>query len=150
MKETIFNEIYNQYEPDKEIVSRLMTRVGKEKPKAVSFRPMIAVASAAAGLALCLAAWKLLPSGPNIAVENPATGTSQTTTSALIATDMMKTEKTTTTTPETILSTNHTWGDDTTDVTCAHGESPEITCACTQSYTTTVTLNTEESKTEPV
>ena len=75
MKETIFKDIYNQYEPDSELVNRLMERVRKEKPKAVPFKPIIAVASAVAGLALCFAATKLIPSGPNIEVISPAATT---------------------------------------------------------------------------
>ena len=72
MKEKIFNDIYNQYTPDKQVVNRLFERIETKKPKSVSFKPIIAVASAAAGLALCFAAWKLLPSGPNIEVQTSA------------------------------------------------------------------------------
>ncbi len=128
MKETIFNDIYNQYQPDKEIVNRLMERVKNEKPKAVPFKAVITVASAAAGLALCFAAWKLLPSGPNIEVVNPAVMTTTTTTyksSIITNTDPILTletppgattapcygpwDETTTTAYETTTATNSSW-----------------------------------------
>lgn len=128
MKETIFNDIYNQYQPDKELVSRLMERVKNEKPKAVPFKAVITVASAAAGLALCFAAWKLLPSGPNIEVVNPAVMTTTTTTyksSIITNTDPILTletppgattapcygpwDETTTTAYETTTATNSSW-----------------------------------------
>lgn len=164
MKETIFKDIYNQYQPDRQIADRLMDRVRKEKSKAIPFKPIIAVASAAAGLALCFAATKLLPSGPNIEVVNPAAGTTTTTTyksNIIINTEPVFTFETppgattapcygpsdeTTTAPETRPPTDHTWGDDTTDATCAHEENPEITCACIK--TTTATLVTDESEIE--
>ena len=128
MKETIFNDIYNQYQPDKELVNRLMERVKNEKPKAVPFKAVITVASAAAGLALCFAAWKLLPSGPNIEVVNPAVMTTTTTTyksSIITNTDPILTletppgattapcygpwDETTTTAYETTTATNSSW-----------------------------------------
>ncbi|MBQ8904016.1 MAG: hypothetical protein IJY73_07000 [Oscillospiraceae bacterium] len=148
MKETIFNDIYNQYEPDKEIVSRLMSRARTEKPKAVSFRPVIAVASAAAGLALCFAAWKLIPSGPDISVENPAAVTTTTYKSNIIT----NTEPAYTFGTPPGATTAPCYGpsdENTTDDTCTHEVNPEITCACTQSYTTTVSLNTDENETKP-
>lgn len=128
MKETIFNDIYNQYQPDKELVNRLMERVKNEKPKAVPFKAVITIASAAAGLALCFAAWKLLPSGPNIEVVNPAVMTTTTTTyksSIITNTDPILTletppgattapcygpwDETTTTAYETTTATNSSW-----------------------------------------
>ena len=129
MKETIFKDIYNQYEPDSKLVNRLMERVKNEKPKAVPFKAVITVASAAAGLALCFAAWKLLPSGPNIEVVNPAvvaTTTAATYKSNIITnTDPILTletppgattvpaygprDETTTTAYETTTATNSSW-----------------------------------------
>ena len=130
MKETIFKDIYNQYEPDSKLVNRLMERVKNEKPKAVPFKPIIAVASAVAGLALCFAAWKLLPSDPNIEVINPAVVATTTTTATyksniITNTDPILTletppgattapaygpwDETTTTACETTTTTNSSW-----------------------------------------
>lgn len=155
MKETIFNDIYNQYEPDKELVNRLMERVRKEKPKAIPFKPVIAVASAAAGLALCFAATKLLPSDPNIEVVNPAAGTTTTTTyksNIIINTDPVYTFETlpgatsapcygppdeTTTAPETRPTT--------TSHACV-----EPTCGCTKTTTATLITDENEIETKPI
>lgn len=127
MKETIFKDIYNQYEPDSELVNRLMERVRKEKPKAVPFKPIIAVASAVAGLALCFAATKLIPSGPNIEVISPAATTTTATYKSNIITNTdpaltLETppgattapaygpwDETTTTACETTTATNSSW-----------------------------------------
>lgn len=161
MKETIFNDIYNQYEPDRQVVSRLIERVKKEKTKTVPFKPIFATVSAAAGLALCIGAVQLIPSGPDIEVANPAvltTTTVCTTISSCSETKASYKSNIIIYDPDVTIETppgattapcyGPPIGELTTDVTCAHEKNPEITCACIKT-TTDITITSETLSSNP-
>lgn len=167
MNRKVFNEIYDQLTPDAAVMNELFEKLETAKPKAIPFKPIMAVMGAAAVIALSFGVTKLIPDDPIDVAFNPSLTTtspqpeesipaaSVTTTTALLTTsnDILTSEsetelsQETTTTP---VKTEETTSELTTSssITTAPCYGPGVTS--TTAVTTTTTTPVVTTTTTPV
>ena len=146
MRNKVFNEIYDQFTPDEAVVNELFERLETAKPKAVPFKPIMAVMGAAAVIALSFGVTKLIPDDPIDVAFNPSLTTTKNeiTTSHDILTSESETDlpQETTTTPVITEETT------TSSITTAPCYGPGVTS--TTAVTTTTTTPVVTTTTTPV
>lgn len=147
MKNKVFNEIYDQFTPDEAVVNKLFERLETAKPKAVPFKPIMAVMGAAAVIALSFGVTKLIPDNPIDVAFNPSLTTTSTSETIIPAasvttTTPVITEETTTSS----ITTAPCYGPGVTSTTAVTTTTttPIVTTTTTPVVTTTTTATTDE------
>ncbi len=153
MKSKTFKEIYDQFTPDEEVVNELFDKLGKDKPKIMPLKPIMAVIGAAAVIALSFGVTRIIPDDPIAVIENTYTSSSsaepEESEHSVIVTTAVQTAQnapisTTTSRPET----NHTWEpaipDETAETTSSDVTAlPPLTSVATEE--TGIATTTEET-----
>jgi len=80
MRNKVFSEIYDQFTPDEAVIDELFGKLETAKPKALPFKPIMAVMGAAAVVALSFGITRLIPENPIDVAVNPGLTTTTTTT----------------------------------------------------------------------
>lgn len=108
MRNKVFNEIYDQFTPDEAVVNELFGRLETAKPKAVPFKPIMAVMGAAAVIALSFGVTKLIPDDPIDVAFNPSLTTTSTSETIIPAASVTTTKNEITTSHDILTSESET------------------------------------------